>query len=61
MPSSSRAQHDFMAMASTAAGRARMRAGGGRVPPMKVAMEFRKADKGRHFKLIHVKKKDARK
>lgn len=49
MPSASGAQHRFFGMASTAAGRAKMRAEGKKVPPLSVAKEFLKADKGRHF------------
>lgn len=49
MPSSSGAQHRFMAMASSAKGRAKLRAEGKAMPPKSVATEFRHADKGRHF------------
>lgn len=57
MPSESGAQHRFMAMASTAAGRAKLKHEGVKVPPQKVATEFRKADKGKKFKLDYVKKR----
>jgi hypothetical protein len=36
-------------MASTPAGRAKLSAEGKKPPPLKVANEFLKADKGRHF------------
>ena len=49
MPSVSGAQHRFFGMASTPAGRAKMRAEGRKPPPASVAKEFLKADKGRHF------------
>ena len=49
MPSTSGAQHRFMAMASTAAGRAKLKREGKKMPPQAVATEFRKADKGKHF------------
>jgi len=57
MPSESGAQHRFMAMASTAAGRAKLRKEGKKIPPQSVAAEFRHADKGKHFKSQHVRKK----
>jgi hypothetical protein len=57
MPSESGAQHRFMAMASTAAGRAKLKREGRHVPPQDVALEFRHADKGRKFKKDHVAKK----
>ena len=57
MPSVSSAQHAFMAMASTSEGRAKLRAEGKRMPPENVATEFRHADKGRHFKSKHMKKR----
>lgn len=50
MPSKSGPQHRFMAMASTAKGRAKLKAKGVKVPPKDVALEFRHADKGKHFK-----------
>lgn len=49
MPSSTGRQHRFFGMASTPAGRARLRAEGKTVPPLSVAKEYLKADKGRHF------------
>ena len=49
MPSTSGAQHRFMAMASTAAGRAKLKSEGKKMPPQSVATEFRHADKGKHF------------
>lgn len=56
MPSSSAAQHRFMAMASTASGRAKLKAEGHKMPPKDVATEFRHADKGKKFKREHVAK-----
>lgn len=44
-------------MASTAAGRAKLKHEGVKVPPQSVATEFRHADKGKHFKSQHVRKK----
>lgn len=49
MPSTSGPQHRFMAMASTAKGRAKLKAEGRKVPPQSVAADFRHADKGKHF------------
>lgn len=49
MPSVSGKRHRYFAMASTPAGRARLRAEGKKVPPASVAKEFVRADKGRHF------------
>ena len=49
MPSVSGPQHRYMAMASTASGRAKLRAEGKTPPSGKVATEFLHADKGRHF------------
>jgi len=49
MPSVSGPQHRLMAMASTAAGRAKLKASGKKPPPLSVAKEFLSADKGRHF------------
>lgn len=46
MPPVSQAQRGLMRMASTAAGRAKMRAEGRKPPPMRVAKEFNSADKG---------------
>jgi len=57
MPSVSRSQHALMAMARTAKGRAQLREHGVKPPPVSVAKDFTAADKGRHFKLKHVKKK----
>jgi len=56
MPSVSGAQHRLMAMASTPAGRAKLKAEGVKIPPQNVALEFRHADRGKHFRLKHVKK-----
>lgn len=57
MPSSSSAQHGFMAMSSTAAGRAKLRAHGKKPAPAGTAKEFLQADKGKHFSKKHVAKK----
>lgn len=46
-----------MAMASTPAGRAKLKAEGKTPPSQAIATEFRHADKGKHFKIDHVKKK----
>jgi hypothetical protein len=46
-----------MAMASTPAGRAKLKSEGKSPPSQAVAAEFRHADKGKNFKLQHVKKK----
>lgn len=46
-----------MAMASTAAGRAKLKSEGKKIPPKDVATEFRKADTGRHFSSKGVKKR----
>lgn len=56
MPSSSAKQHRFMAMASTASGRVKLRAEGVKVPPKSVALEFRHADKGKKFNSKHARK-----
>lgn len=45
-----------MAMASTAAGRAKLKKEGVKVPPQDVAAEFRKADKGKRFSTKGVKR-----
>lgn len=45
-----------MAMASTAAGRAKLKREGKKPPPQDVALEFRHADKGRRFSTKGVKK-----
>lgn len=57
MPSTSAKQHRFMAMASTAAGRAKLKREGVKMPPQDVAEEFRHADKGRSFTTRGHKKK----
>jgi hypothetical protein len=49
MPSATGRQHRLFAMASTPAGRAKLAAEGKKVPPVSVAKEFLRADKGRHF------------
>lgn len=49
MPSSTAAQHGLMGLASTAAGQAKLRKEGKKPPPMSVAKEFLRADKGKHF------------
>lgn len=46
-----------MAMASTAAGRAKLKSEGRKVPSQKVAEEFRHADKGKRFSAKGHKKK----
>lgn len=56
MPSTSGAQHRFMAMASTMKGRAKLKAEGKKVPPAAVATEFRHADAGRHFSAKKIRK-----
>lgn len=56
VPSTSGAQHRFMAMASTAAGRAKLKREGKKMPPQSVAAEFRHADKGKSFSTKGVKK-----
>jgi len=57
MPSTSGSQHRFMAMASTAAGRAKLKSEGKKIPSKGVALEYRHADKGKHFKGKSIKKK----
>ena len=59
MPSVSRAQHGYMAMSRTAAGRAKLRAHGKKPAPASVASEFMKADTGRKIGKLakHVAKK----
>lgn len=47
MPSKTAKQHRFMAMCSTPKGRKKAR---GKCPPLKVAREFRHADRGVRFK-----------
>jgi hypothetical protein len=46
-----------MAMASTAAGRAKLKGEGKKVPPASVAKEYRHADAGRKFSSKSVRKK----
>ncbi len=57
MPSKSLSQHNFMAMSDSPAGRAKLKAEGVKVPPKGVAHDFKQADKGRHFKSKHARKK----
>lgn len=59
MPSESQAQHGFMAMSRTAAGRRKLKAHGKTPAPMSVANDFTAADKGRKIGKLarHVKKK----
>lgn len=59
MPSESQAQHGFMAMSKTAAGRRKLRAHGKKPAPAAVASEFMSADKGRKIGKLakHVRKK----
>ena len=57
MPSKSASQHAFMAMSRTAAGRAKLRASGKKPAPASVGREFTAADRGKHFKSKHVRKK----
>ena len=47
MPSVSQAQHGFMAMSRTAAGRKKLKAHGKKPAPAGVADEYMHADKGR--------------
>ena len=57
MPSVSQSQHGFMAMSSTAEGRAKLRAHGKKPAPVSTAKEFMKADTGRKIgKLVRKKK-----
>lgn len=49
MPSKTKKQHNFMAMASSAEGRAKLAAKGVELPPVSVAREFVKKDKGRRL------------
>lgn len=58
MPSTSRSQHAFMEMSKTAKGRAALRSYGKKPAPVGVAKEFSSADRGKHFSMKHVKKKD---
>ena len=46
-----------MAMSRTAAGRRKLKASGKKPAPASVASEFMAADRGKHFKSKHVKKK----
>ena len=59
MPSTSQAQHAFMAMSRTAAGRAKLRSHGKKPAPASVASEFMAADRGRKIGKLakYVKKK----
>lgn len=59
MPSESRAQHGFMAMSRTAAGRRKLRARGKKPAPASVASEFMQADRGRKIGKLakHARKK----
>ena len=58
MPSTSKAQHAFMEMSKSAAGRAKLKASGKKPAPVSVAKEFSAADKGRVGKLAkHARKK----
>ena len=59
MPSTSQAQHGFMAMSRTAKGRAMLRAHGKKPAPASVASEFMAADKGRKIGKLakHARKK----
>ena len=59
MPSTSQAQHAFMAMSRTAAGRRKLKAHGKKPAPGSVANEFMKADTGRKIGQLakHVAKK----
>ncbi len=59
MPSVSQAQHGFMAMSQTAAGRAKLKAHGKKPAPASVASEYMSADKGKKIGKLakHVAKK----
>lgn len=59
MPSVSQAEHGFMAMSRTAAGRRALRAHGKKPASPEVAEEFMEADKGRKIGRLarHVRKK----
>lgn len=59
MPSESQAQHAFMAMSRTAAGRRKLRASGKKPAPSSVASEFMAADRGRRIGKLakHVRSK----
>ncbi len=60
MPSVSQAQHGFVEMSRTAAGRKKLRAHGKTPMSMKAADEYHAADTGRKIGSLakHVKKKD---
>ena len=49
MPSVSGKQHRYFGMASTPAGRAKLETEGKKPPPVAVAQEFLKTDRGKHF------------
>ncbi len=49
MPSVSSKQHRYFGMASTPEGRAKLKAEGKNLPPVSVAKDFLRADKGRKF------------
>lgn len=59
MPSVSQAEHGFMEMSRTAAGRRKLRAHGKKPAPVSVANEFHEADKGRKIGKLakHARKK----
>ena len=59
MPSTSQAQHAFMAMSRSAAGRAKLRASGKKPAPASVASEFMAADRGKKIGQLakHARKK----
>ena len=59
MPSTSQAQHGFMAMSRTAKGRAQLEAHGKKPAPTDVASEYMKADTGRKIGKLakHARKK----
>ena len=59
MPSTSQAQHGFMEMARTAAGRRKLKEHGKKPAPAGVAEEYHKADTGRKIGKLakHAKKK----
>jgi hypothetical protein len=49
LPSTSKAQHGFAGMSSTAKGRSKLKTEGKKPMPKKVAKDFLKADKGKTF------------
>lgn len=59
MPSTSQAQHGFMAMSRTAKGRAELKAHGKKPAPENVASDYMKADTGRKISKLakHARKK----